>query len=196
MFTDLPSNIYAYSAQLNGHVKVNDTVNPRVYFVYGRTPSNMNRSTSYLAVSSDTYFQAITGLRPNTTYYYQAVVRDDNGVVDRGIIRSFRTRNIVVPNPNPRPRPTPNPIDDVTITVENVVTENVALQINKWVSNDRIRGYATEVSALPGETLYYKVRIVNNTDEPMTNITVTDSIPSGVILNDDSNYNEADKFVT
>ncbi len=30
----------------------------------------------------------------------------------------------------------------------------------------------------------------------MTNITVTDSIPSGVSLNDESNYNNADKFVT
>ena len=49
---------------------------------------------------------------------------------------------------------------------------------------------------MPGETLYYKVRIVNTTDKPMTNITVTDSIPSGVVLNDDSNYNDADKFVT
>jgi uncharacterized repeat protein (TIGR01451 family) len=158
----------------------------------------MNIKTSDLAVSGDTYFQAVTGLRPNTTYYYQAVAKDDSRVIDRGIIRSFRTKRIIVPNPNPNPnpRPNPNPTDDVTITIENVVTEKVALQINKWVSTDRIRGYDTEVVARPGETLYYKVRIVNNTDDVMTNITVTDSIPAGAVLNNNSNYNDADKFVT
>jgi heme-binding NEAT domain protein len=30
----------------------------------------------------------------------------------------------------------------------------------------------------------------------MTNITVTDSIPAGAVLNNNSNYNDADKFVT
>jgi hypothetical protein len=89
----------------------------------------MNIKTSDLAVNGDTYFQAVTGLRSNTTYYYQAVAKDDSGVIDRGIIRSFRTKRIIIPNPNPRPKP--NPTDDVTITIENIVTEKVALQINK-----------------------------------------------------------------
>jgi cephalosporin-C deacetylase-like acetyl esterase len=51
----------------------------------------MNKKTSELRVNNNTPFQAITGLRANTKYYFQAIIKDNNGTVDRGIVRSFRT---------------------------------------------------------------------------------------------------------
>jgi len=94
VYTDPASDIGRYSAILHGRVNVNDTKNPKVYFIYGTNPSNLYNQTSKLPVYSDTAFQAITGLTPNTKYYFKAVVEDGNGnVVDRGILRSFVTKS-------------------------------------------------------------------------------------------------------
>jgi hypothetical protein len=92
VYTKIATYIEKYSAQLNGYVDINDTKNGKVYFVYGKSPSYMVMKTGELAVVSNTAFQSIAGLEPNTTYYYQAVVKDNNGVVDRGVIKNFRTK--------------------------------------------------------------------------------------------------------
>jgi len=52
----------------------------------------MNFETGKSSIIRDnTTFQSIVGLTPNTRYYYQALVSDNGGVVDRGIIRTFIT---------------------------------------------------------------------------------------------------------
>jgi hypothetical protein len=94
VYTNSASNIQKYSAQLNGYVNINDTKNGKVYFVYGTSSSYMNKKTSSLRVNGNTTFQAVTGLTPNTRYYFQAIIKDNNGIVDRGTIRNFKTNKI------------------------------------------------------------------------------------------------------
>jgi len=75
-------------------VDINDTENGRVYFVYGTSSSNMNMKTGKSSVITDnTSFQSIVGLTPNTRYYFQAIIRDNNGIVDRGVVRTFVTNS-------------------------------------------------------------------------------------------------------
>jgi len=100
VYTNSATNIQKYSAQLNGYVDINDTENGKVYFVYGTSSSYMNKKTSELRVNGNSTFQAITGLNANTRYYFQAIIKDNDGIVDRGIIRNFKTnRAITVANP-------------------------------------------------------------------------------------------------
>jgi uncharacterized repeat protein (TIGR01451 family) len=280
--TNSPTRITKNSAQLNGYVKVNDTRDPRVYFIYGTSSSNMNTETSLLKVNSNTYFQSIQSLNENTQYYYKAVVTDRNGnIIDKGETKKFytsinnrestsavtssaspsftvatlfgrinngdglvqcyfeygSTRNLglkstrsivnlyntsscsavirglssgsqyyyrtVVEDEGVKytgltksfvqktraVTPQTTPVDTVQVTV-------ASLQTNKQVSQERDSGYRIDLEALSGDTVFYKVRIVNNTDKQMNDIVITDTIPKGLELSGQSNYNEDAKFIT
>ncbi len=154
------------------------------YFEYGRSASLGLKSSSYLT-SSRVCSRVIRGLKSGKKYYYRVVIKD-NGIKHKGNIKSFRqkTSGIVAPR------------DNVIVTLEKEVIEAVALQINKQVSQEQNSGYGIEVNAMAGDVLFYKVRVVNNTDEVMNNVVVTDTIPSGLELSEGSSYNKKTKYIT
>ena len=93
--TDVDSD----SATLNGRVDGNGTTT-RAWFEYG-TSRNMGEETrdrSY-GSGSTSYDQNITGLRPNTTYYFRAVAENDDSDEVYGQILSFYTGDAYVPPP-------------------------------------------------------------------------------------------------
>lgn len=98
--TSFATGISSNSAILNG-LSINSTSNGTIsYFQYGTTPS-LGLSTSTKSVNSgQTLYnaQAITGLVPNTTYYYRIVT---GGVL--GNVSTFKTstnQTVVVTNVN------------------------------------------------------------------------------------------------
>ena len=79
-------------ATLNGRVDGNGAYT-YAWFEWGRD-RDLDDSTFDVAIGSGTknFDIRITGLRANTTYYFRAIARNDEGT-DRGSILSFRTDN-------------------------------------------------------------------------------------------------------
>lgn len=83
------------SATLNGEVTdFNDSDYATAWFEYGRSSNSLTTKTSTQRLS-DTgdgeFSRSVTGLREDTTYYFRAVARDDNGRNDYGSVRRFNT---------------------------------------------------------------------------------------------------------
>lgn len=90
----------------------------KTYFEYGTSTSFGSRTSSVSRSSgaSGSMTQSISGLSPNTTYYYRAVGENCEGTT-RGITKSFKTsaKSIIINDNNPV-------IVKGTTTVRNVVT--------------------------------------------------------------------------
>ncbi len=260
--TNNATNIEKTSAQLNGYVDINDTKNGRVYFTYGTNPNYLVTNTGYSSVISDnTTFQSIVGLTPNTRYYYRAIVRDNNSIVDRGEIKTFVTLDngtVIIPvngqcstyikerclkgnwshikdsssqylwrcngyntgssvlcrlnkpttkpntnkpttRPTQRPTTTSRPIEVVVVNeTTTTVTKNYeekGLKINKTVSTEKFGTYGLSTTAKIGDKVYYKIRVVNNSNKTIDNVEIKDFIPSELDLNGNST-NNVDKYAT
>jgi len=91
------TNISSGSATLNGRVDGNGS-SARAWFEYG-TNTNLGYSTSQNSYGSGStnYNRSISGLIPNTTYYFRAVAENSQDTV-YGSILSFNTGNIFVNN--------------------------------------------------------------------------------------------------
>jgi uncharacterized repeat protein (TIGR01451 family) len=91
------SDAIATAATLRGFFNANGGTGTETKFIWGTTSSNLNRSTTFRAqsVSSGPYTDNISGLSPFTKYYFQAVVRNFDGVnyktIYAGEILSFTT---------------------------------------------------------------------------------------------------------
>jgi hypothetical protein len=79
------------SAALNGSLSYSGNIGPvDVYFNYGTEEDNLANSTPTQTVSSQSVFsQPVTGLVPNTTYYFQPVT--DGLTITKGRVLSFTT---------------------------------------------------------------------------------------------------------
>jgi hypothetical protein len=80
-------------ARLNGIGLVNTTPTD-AYFEWGTSASNLNNTTQvkrYFESNSVPVLDVLTGLSPNTTYYYRVVARNPGGNTAFGQIVSFRT---------------------------------------------------------------------------------------------------------
>ena len=183
--TNEATNITTTSAQFNGFVSIDDLYDPEVYFIYGLSPTSLNSKTQNLGINSDTNFQSVTSLSSNTRYYFQAVLEEDEEVVDKGIVRTFTTLRAIY-------KPTPKPAKP---SVTPVVEIDKGVFVDKEVSQERSFGYRDEIDAVEGDIVYYRVRVVNNSGKTINDIKVTDSIPSGLELSEDTNYNESDKLL-
>jgi hypothetical protein len=98
--TTVATNITRSSAQLNGLLLNTTTLATSTYFEYG-TDVTMNSRTASKAMGVGTSLQLsdfITGLAPNTNYYFRANAENTNGRVF-GSIQTFRTlgNGVVVP---------------------------------------------------------------------------------------------------
>ncbi len=96
------TNVDSNSATLNGRVDGNG-ISTRAWFEYG-TSRSLGYSTSRTSYGSgsNSYDKGISGLIPNTTYYFRAVAENSEGTA-RGSILSFYTSNGYNPPSNNQP---------------------------------------------------------------------------------------------
>ena len=156
MVTNLVSHIKTNSARLHS-VHINRNGNVLTSFEYGKTRA-LGLTTNPRVINSATNTQSISGLSANTKYYYRAVMIDENKSYT-GLIRTFTTNRIHISPP---------------IIPEK---ETINLIINKTVSQEKTSGFGLEIEAIPGDVVYYKVRIRNDSRKDLKNIRVTDNIP-------------------
>ncbi|MDP3991749.1 MAG: fibronectin type III domain-containing protein [Candidatus Colwellbacteria bacterium] len=104
------TDIERTSARLRGEA------NPRgdsteAWFEWGTSSSNLSRETSHQSMGSGNSFVSfsnfVSGLEPNTDYFYRAVARNSFGTA-RGDIRSFTTGRAAVDRPQVRILPATN----------------------------------------------------------------------------------------
>lgn len=164
--TNLATNVDSDAARLNGMGLNLGNVSTDGWFEWGPT-ATLGNTTSRIAlgsVSSNTFYSSQFNLSPNTTYYYRAVVQNQNGI-HRGDILNFRTNSTyippVIPPVNP---PTPLPSKDASVV--------------KRVANlDTLNGTDQETSALRGETVRYTIEVRNTGTQTIKNASIKDRIP-------------------
>ena len=76
-------NVTATSATLMGAFAANGGANPATEFVYGTSSTNPSTETQFVPedTSGGNFTTDISGLTPDTTYYFKAVLQTDNGTV-------------------------------------------------------------------------------------------------------------------
>jgi hypothetical protein len=90
--TNGATNIMTNSATLNGYINSNG-VSSNVWFEWGTTSSHFGNSTSQISygTQSTNFSSTLSGLSPNTTYYYRAVAQNPQGSIVYGNQVSFTT---------------------------------------------------------------------------------------------------------
>lgn len=90
--TNGATNIMTNSATLNGHINSNG-VSSNAWFEWGTTSSSFGNSTSQISygTQSTNFSSTLSGLSPNTTYYYRAVAQNPQGSIVYGNQVSFTT---------------------------------------------------------------------------------------------------------
>ena len=162
VITNLATNIGQTSARLNGlGVNLSNTATDG-WFEWGASQSLGNTSSrvSLGNIESKTFYYSLFGLEPNTTYYFRAVVENNNGK-GYGDILNFRTNSAYVPPATPTETPK---IRDASITktLTNLSTGN---------------GTDTSTSALRGHTVRFTIKAENTGDYTLANTSIKDRIP-------------------
>ncbi|MFW0871410.1 MAG: hypothetical protein ACKKL4_03080 [Patescibacteria group bacterium] len=166
--TGIASHITTVAARLNAYVFGEGDA--YCYFQFGRT-SSLGLSTSGQSINlDDTSACSIlrNTLSPNTTYYYRVVLKQGTNY-EYGSIRNFHTNSVYVP-----PKPSIPEADD-----------DGEIEVTKWVSAETDPRFDTYTRAQRGETVYYKVRVQNDTGEDLDDLTVIDRIPFYLELDTD-----------
>jgi uncharacterized repeat protein (TIGR01451 family) len=181
------TNVGTVSATVNG--VVTGSGSGECYFNFGTT-TNIPLKTSDRSVSgSDTCNAFLSGLSPNTIYFYQTVLERD-GVVRKGAIRSFRTDSNLPPVIINNPPTNPNPGTTIIRIVDRVNQNEEDLGVTKWVSGEFDDNFVTAIEAQRGEVVFYRVLVRNNTDETLEDIVVTDRIPFELELADNDDIDD------
>jgi len=96
--TTVATNITRGEAQVNGYITNSNYYNSNVHFEYGTTVNLGLRTASKTTNGNSSFSDYITGLSPNTIYFFQAVGQGSDGT-SRGNIEVFRTlaNNVVRP---------------------------------------------------------------------------------------------------
>lgn len=92
--TDRATSIDAFDATLEGNVDTNDDRRVYVWFEWDTSSSHFRNTTPVLYVgrtSDEDFSFELTGLYPDTTYYFRAVAENEDGDIIRGDRKSFHT---------------------------------------------------------------------------------------------------------
>ncbi|MBQ4009707.1 MAG: fibronectin type III domain-containing protein, partial [Bacteroidales bacterium] len=93
--TTLPAtNVGATTAIMRGYLS-NGGQNTTLGFLYGSDPDNLQYNVIATASSSEEFSYRLTGLEPNTTYYYKAYATNSLGTAT-GDVNSFTTEEATV----------------------------------------------------------------------------------------------------
>jgi len=146
------------SARLRGEVNPRGD-STRVWFEWGRSSSNLNRETSDQSVGSGNSFvdfsASVSGLDPDTTYFYRAVAQNSFGTVT-GEIRSFTTERTspAISRPSVAILP-PTGVTANSATIRGQVNPNGS-ETNVWfewgINPDNLIGRTTTISAGRGNS--------------------------------------------
>ncbi|HEY1041732.1 MAG TPA: hypothetical protein VGE63_03345 [Candidatus Paceibacterota bacterium] len=129
------SSVRQYNARLNGSFNARDC-SSELWFEYGRTSSlgevvNIGTRSAYDrgVVSAD-----ISGLKPNTTYYFR-IVGSGCGSIVRGATKTFKTpkTTTTVVNPPVKQKPVVKVIqvkEDVNVAAESICSPDLDLKID------------------------------------------------------------------
>lgn len=108
--TQLPTYVAQTTAILNGHITADGQVSTNAWFEWG-TQSSLGYATSQKNVGyiyATDVNSSLTGLVPNTLYYFRAVAENARGR-SYGSTFLFRTLPVSTPTPTPIPTLTPTP---------------------------------------------------------------------------------------
>lgn len=108
-------------ALLRGEIDFNNQDTAIVYFEYSRDRNDLDRETTHISIDDEdetVFTRRLTNLSDNSVYYFRAVAQDDNGDIDRGAIRSFRTDSDASRGEEP---------DATTDKAKNVTEDSAAL---------------------------------------------------------------------
>lgn len=93
--TTVATNVTQNSASLNGLLTNTSSNAQDVYFEYGTTVNMGNRTNTKTVSGSANFTEYVSGLTPNTIYFFQAISSGKNGIT-RGAIEVFRTPGYAV----------------------------------------------------------------------------------------------------
>ncbi|MFA6397877.1 MAG: hypothetical protein WDK96_03495 [Candidatus Paceibacterota bacterium] len=140
--TNSATSITESNATLNGYVDGNGT-STTTWFQYGTNQGLLNNSTNIVSIGINGYNMGefITGLQPNTIYYFRAVAQNSYGT-SYGSVLSFTTNSNYVPPvppipPNPNVAPialttTANAIGKISARLNGLVLISGNLSTNAW----------------------------------------------------------------
>ncbi|MBP6858083.1 MAG: DUF11 domain-containing protein [Candidatus Pacebacteria bacterium] len=173
------------SARLNGIAVPNSSYNTTAWFQWG-TNSNLSFKTNSQSVNTNTstyISDTVSGLIPNTTYYYRTVVQNQNGTAYGDIVKFQTQKNTVVSNP-------PTVITKV-ITRDVVVAKSTASLLELRVENvyDRM--------CINGE-MDYTVSYKNISSQTLQNSVLRVTLPKELTLINSSrgDYEVVDRTIT
>ena len=157
--TSPATGISATGATLNGYL-VQGGQNATTWFEYGTTPS-LGNITAYIGdYNTSSFARFVSGLAPNTTYYFRANAQNASGQA-HGSILSFTTLSGGYV-----------PLPDVSYS---------RVSISKEVRNLSFpNGVLTAIAAWAGNTIQYSITVTNTGTNVAQNLSVSDALPNGV----------------
>ncbi len=168
--TNPATGVGSNSATLNGFVSMSNNFpqNTSVFFEYG--PSVFLGNTTALSnlgfISSSNFARFVSGLSPNTTYFYRAAAQLSNGTIIRGNILTFTTTSGFIPTFTPSAPSGPTGFANVAISKEAA---------NLTFPNGTFECLAGRI----GDTIEYRITVRNNARTTQaTNLTVRDVVPA------------------
>jgi len=167
--TTVATNVTQTSASLNGLLTSTGNNTQNVYFEYGTTVNLGSRTNSKTVSRSANFTEYVSGLAPNTIYFFQAVSNGNNGIY-RGAIEVFRTSGYTV-------------VGSGTTVVNRVVQGTTVTGSASPIMLEIENKYAT---LSRGDVVEYSVYYKNISKSTLKNPMVQVYIPEGVTITNNS----------
>ncbi len=167
--TTVATNVTQTSASLNGLLTSTGNNTQNVYFEYGTTVNLGSRTNSKTVSGSANFTEYVSGLAPNTIYFFQAVSNGNNGIY-RGAIEVFRTSGYTV-------------VGSGTTVVNRVVQGTTVTGSASPIMLEIENKYAT---LSRGDVVEYSVYYKNISKSTLKNPMVQVYIPEGVTITNNS----------